>query len=111
MTYKIGDIVGMDEYTDAALWCRSNNATMKEIEPDENGRRFEIIEIPVPTPTHEDIEQERILYRQQHIDDKTIERSRKMANGTWTEKDEEAYLELDREVTEWIEENLPYPEE
>ena len=32
------------------------------------------------------------------------------ANGTWTEADEEAYLELDRQVTAWIEENLPYPE-
>ena len=36
-------------------------------------------------------------------------RSRKMANGSWTDKDEEAYLILDAEVTAWIEENLPYP--
>ena len=34
-----------------------------------------------------------------------------MANQTWTEEDERAYLDLDAEVTAWIEENLPYPEE
>lgn len=38
-------------------------------------------------------------------------RSRKMANGSWTDEDEQAYLALDTEVTAWIEENLPYPED
>ena len=50
-------------------------------------------------------------YRKEHIDSKTAMRSRKQANGTWTEEDEQAYLELDAEVTAWIEENLPYPED
>jgi hypothetical protein len=49
------------------------------------------------------------LYRQQNIDDKTLERLRKQANGTWTEEDERAYLELDEKVTKYIEENYPYP--
>lgn len=107
--YKIGDIVGLNEYKDASIWCRSNNATMEEIEKIDNNRRFEIVSIP--KPTFEDIDQARIQYRKEHIDDKTIARMRKMANETWTDKDEQAYLELDAEVTAWIEENLSYPEE
>ena len=75
-------------------------------------RQFEIIEIPAPPPpTWEDIDRARIEYRQEHIDDKTIARMRKTANGTWTEEDEQEYLALDAEITAWIEENLPYPEE
>ena len=63
-----------------------------------------------PAPTHDEIKELRKQYRQQHIDDNTAERSRRQANGTWTEADEEAYLALDAEVTAWIEENLPYPD-
>lgn len=62
-----------------------------------------------PAPTKEEVKQMRIEYRHSHIDDQTLERNRKMANGTWTEEDETAYLALDAEVTAWIEENLPYP--
>ena len=64
-----------------------------------------------PAPTHDEIKEQRKAYRQEHIDDATAERSRRQANGTWTDEDEQAYLELDAEVTAWIEENLPYPEE
>lgn len=75
-------------------------------------RRFEIYELPPPpAPTREDIKRERIDYRRVHIDDKTLERNRKIANSTWTEEDEAAYLALDAEVTAYIEENFPYPEE
>jgi len=53
--YKIGDIVCLNEYTDAAIWCRENNATLTEINPEEETRRFEIISIPEPpTPTEEE---------------------------------------------------------
>ena len=65
----------------------------------------------IPAPTYEEIDKAREDYRKEHIDSKTAMRSRKMANGTWTEEDEQAYLELDAEVTAWIEENLPYPVE
>lgn len=65
----------------------------------------------IPAPTYEEIDQARIEYRKTHIDDKTIARMRKTANGTWTDEDEQDYLALDAEVTAWIEENLPYPEE
>ena len=62
-----------------------------------------------PAPTKEEIKKLRIEYRREHIDDQTLERNRKMANGTWTEEDEATYLALDAEVTAYIEEHLPYP--
>lgn len=62
-----------------------------------------------PAPTKEEVKQMRKAYRHEHIDDNTAERSRKMANGTWTQEDEAAYLALDAEVTAYIEEHLPYP--
>ena len=111
MTYKIGDIVTEEEYTDAAIWCRENNATLEEIEPEGETRRFKIVEIPEHIPTHDEISQMRENYRKSHIDSKTSERSRRTANGTWTEEDEQAYLDLDAEVTAYIEEHYPYPEE
>lgn len=110
MTYKIGDIIYLDEnYSDAVAWCDENNATITEIEPDEKGRRFQIVEIEPYVPTHDDISKQREDYRKEHIDSKTAERSRRQANKTWTDEDEQAYLALDAEVTAWIEENLPYP--
>lgn len=111
MTYHIGDIVYEDEYTDAVDWCYNNNATMNEIEADQKGRRFQIVEIAPYIPTHEDIREQREQYRKTHIDSKTAERSRRQANGSWTEEDEQAYLALDAEVTAYIEEHYPYPEE
>lgn len=64
-----------------------------------------------PAPTYEEIDRAREEYRESHIDTRTKARVRKMANGTWTEEDEQSYLALDAEVTTWIEENLPYPVE
>jgi len=63
-----------------------------------------------PSPTWEEVDQERIQYRKTHIDDRTLARQRKQANGTWTPEDEQAYLALDAEVTAYIEEHFPYPE-
>lgn len=62
-----------------------------------------------PEPTYDEIKELRKKYRREHIDDATAERSRKMANGTWTEIDEQDYLDLDEEVTDYIEEHYPYP--
>lgn len=111
MTYKIGDIVYENEYTDAADWCNENNAVLVEIEPDKKGRRFQITAIEPYIPTYEDVDRMRVQYRHEHIDDKTIARMRKTANGTWTDEDEQEYLALDAEVTAYIEEHFPYPVE
>lgn len=62
-----------------------------------------------PAPTYEEVDAKRIQYRKAHIDDRTLARQRKQANGTWTEEDEQAYLALDAEVTAYIEEHFPYP--
>lgn len=110
MTYHIGDIIYLDEnYSDAVAWCDENNATIKEIEPDEKGRRFQIVAIEPYIPTHDDISRQREEYRKKKIDSKTTERSRRQANKTWTDEDEQAYLALDAEVTAYIEEHYPYP--
>lgn len=97
-----------EEYTEVAQWC--NESGQYYIIEDED--YYKVAPIPEPTPpTDEEIRQMRIKYRREHIDDQTAERSRKMANGTWTEEEEQAYLALDAEVTAYIEEHYPYNEE
>ena len=109
MTYHIGEIIDDTEYTPASEWCFENNATLTEVDPFGDVRRFRIDEIPPYVPSYDDIKQMRIQYRQEHIDNQTLERQRKQANGTWTEEDEQTYLALDAEVTSYIEEHYPYP--
>lgn len=96
---------------EVAEWCMNNEAYINEIKPMGDKRQFQIFAQEYPEPTHDDIARMREEYRKEHIDSKTLERQRKQANGTWTEEDEASYLQLDAEVTAWIEENLPYPEE
>jgi hypothetical protein len=96
-----------EEYTEVASWCNENGYHIED-----DGTYYKTVKNPEPLPpTDEQIRQMRIAYRREHIDDQTAERSRKMANGTWTAEDEAEYLALDAEVTAWIEENLPYNEE
>lgn len=64
-----------------------------------------------PKPTYDEISKMREEYRKEHIDSKTAMRSRKMANQTWTAEQEREYLDLDAEVTAYIEEHFPYPTE
>lgn len=97
-----------EEYTEVAEWC--NESGQYHIEP--VGKYYAVVANPEPLPpTYEEIKQMRINYRREHIDDQTAERSRKMANGTWTEEDEQDYLALDAEVTAYIEAHFPYPAE
>ena len=94
----------------AAFWCNSNNAMIIKVMDGDEFLYYEIVEIPTHEMTYEEVDDARKSYRQEHIDTKTIARARKMANGSWTDEDEQGYLALDAEVTAWIEENLPYPE-
>lgn len=95
-----------EEYSEVADWCNENGYTIED-----DGVYYKVVKLPEPTPpTDEQIKQMRINYRREHIDDQTAERSRKMANGTWTEEDEQKYLALDAEVTAYIEEHYPYNE-
>lgn len=98
-----------NEYSQVAEWCNENQQYTIE----DDGIYYKVVEIIIPEPTpptDEEIKRLRVLYRREHIDDQTAERSRKMANGTWTNEDEVAYLALDAEVTAYIEEHYPYNE-
>lgn len=98
----------LDEYKDVAQWCNENGGYMIV----EDGKYYKVVPIPTPLPpTYDEVKEQRAQYRREHIDDKTSERSRKMANGSWTEEDEQAYLALDAEVTAYIEAHFPYPAE
>ena len=98
----------LEEYAEVAQWCNESNKYTIE----DDGTYYKVVPLQEPLPpTKDEIKELRKEYRQHNIDDKTAERSRKMANGTWTDEDEQAYLALDAEVTAWIEENLPYPVE
>ena len=45
--YKVGDIFYLDsEYSKRADFCNNNGLMIAEINPDENGRRFQIQEVP-----------------------------------------------------------------
>jgi hypothetical protein len=91
-------------------WAVSDGFSEMEVEQAYNGSWYLQGYAPKkPEMTYDEVVEERVLYRQQNIDDKTLERLRKQANGTWTEEDERAYLELDEKVTKYIEENYPYP--
>lgn len=105
--YFIGQIFNGSYPPEAAIWCNSHNAFIEAL----GDRRYEIKEVVVPVPTREDIEEARIAYRRRHIDNETLRRMRKQANSTWTQEDETEYLALDAEVTAYIEEHFPYPEE
>lgn len=93
-----------EQYADLAVYCNDNDCHIED-----KGDYLESVPNEHPAPTYEEVDQMRIAYRKEHIDDKTIARMRKTANGTWTEEDEQAYLALDAEVTSYIEEHFPYP--
>jgi hypothetical protein len=97
-----------EEYSEVAEWCNESG----EYHIEEVGEYYMVVKNPEPLPpTYEEVDRMRVQYRKDHIDDKTIARMRKTANGTWTEEDEQAYLALDAEVTAYIESHFPYPSE
>lgn len=56
--YKLNDIFYDDtEYPARAKFCNDNGYMIKEIIPDENGRRFQIVEVPQPTQKELDLEE------------------------------------------------------
>lgn len=97
-----------EEYAEVAEWCNEN----QQYTIDSDDTYYFTVALPEPLPpTKEQVREMRAAYRRTHIDDQTAERSRKMANNTWTEDDETAYLALDAEVTAYVEEHFPYPVE
>lgn len=64
--YQVNEIFYFDnEYSARAKWCNQNGKVIVEIEPDENGRRFQIQEIPAPT--EEELKEMRIREIQQRL--------------------------------------------
>lgn len=97
-----------EEYSEVAEWCNEN----QQYSISEDEIYYMTVALPEPLPpTYEEVRQQRVAYRRAHIDDQTAERSRKQANGTWTDDDESTYLALDAEVTAYVEEHYPYPDE
>lgn len=109
MEYYDGQILkNAQEHKDFANWTNSHGNKFFDT-PNGDGT-YTVHKQPEPSaPTREDIEKARIEYRHEHIDDETLCRLRKQANGTWTQEMEDTYLALDAEVTAYIEEHLPYP--
>lgn len=95
-----------EQYAELAIYCNENDCHIED-----KGDYLESVQNIHPPLTRDEIKQQRKFYREANIDDNTAERSRRLANKTWTEEDEQAYLELDRQVTEYIEANFPYPTE
>jgi hypothetical protein len=54
--YHIGQIFDNDYPAEAAYWCDDNNCYIYEIDPLNGIRRFEIFEIPEPTPEEQEEE-------------------------------------------------------
>lgn len=50
---RLNDIFYEKDYKNVYNYVITNNYTIKEIEPDEHGRRFKIAEMPQPSPKEE----------------------------------------------------------
>jgi len=105
------EIIKSTPFEKVAKTWGSYETTKENIVYGYDGKRYLESECPEPPPpSHDEISKLREDYRKEHIDSKTAERSRKTANQTWTAEDERAYLDLDAEVTAYINEHFPYPD-
>lgn len=94
--YKVNEIFYIDDkYTERAEFCNNNNLIIVEIEPDENGRRFQIQEAPLPTE-RELAEQEIAKLKQKLFD--SDYKAIKFAEGLFTT---EEYAEIKAQRQAW----------
>lgn len=102
--FEINSIFYYDEeYSKRAEFCNQNNCYIKEIAPDENGRRFQIVEMPKPTT--EDILN--TLRTRRETECFTIINRGVLWYNTLTE---EQRLELDKWYKEWLDVTDKYVE-
>lgn len=74
--FKIGDKLTRENYTQGAIWCRKNNATINE--------SWVIVEIP--EPTEEELKQARIVELKQNLADADYW-GQKYLDGEYTEEE------------------------
>lgn len=111
--YNIGDIVNIEEYTNAALWCTDNKSTLIEIESSSKDRLFKIVEIQKHIPTYEEQRQNRAEAYRIEKDPITCQ----ILSLREEEQTEEVIAEIEQlkqersAIVEEIKQRYPYPEE
>lgn len=136
---KIGDIIKVENYSEAVKWCNDNNAKLEEIEPiwenvkiqesgfvDDEGdyiileeehfekqeiRRFKIVENSIHKPTNEEISQRRENAYIERTDPLTLRKLRKQALGEWTTENEKEYVAQIQAISAQIASEFPYNSE
>lgn len=104
--FNIGDIVTEENYTEAAIWCRENNATIEQ-----QGNLYVIVEVPEPpAPTYEDVKKIRASLYRDEVDPLMAEYTRKKTFNLFEEGEEESLLRRIENKVEEIKNNNPYPE-
>ena len=112
-----------EEFNQAAIWCRQNDATFDElIERRKDGMRYfkinekpkELTEVePEEEPLTLEEKNEEIRKTRQDLynfltDQLTLRKLRKQAIGMWTEDEEQNYIEEMKKISQQIEEENPY---
>lgn len=98
--FKIGDKLTKENYTQGAIWCNNNNATINE--------DWVIVEIPKYEPTNEDISKMRQSAYAERTDPLTLRKMRKIALNEWTEEDESEYVANIQAISKEIKNEYPY---
>lgn len=94
--YKINDIFYEDEeYSLRAEFCNQNNLVIVEIEPDENGRRFQIVEVTYSEKDLATAELGKLELWFAEYDKQTIQYQRSVRLGIEFDKD---MAELDKQA-------------
>lgn len=133
---ELGTIFSMNEYPLGYDFAMANGYTIKEVNSkqenvekeieytDEKGnistryetvvetvRYFQIVEVPVYTPTNDDILNMRQGAYSERTDPLTLRKLRKQALGEWTTEDEKEYVAQIQAISKQIEVEFPYNSE
>lgn len=105
---ELGMVFTEEQYEEAFKFVNENGYTIEEIEPKGEVRRFKIVEIPIYTPTNEDISNMRQNAYIERTDPLTLRKLRKQALNDWTSEDEKEYVAQIKAISEQIEKEFPY---
>lgn len=105
---ELGTIFTLEEYDEAFKFVDENGYTIEEIEPKGEVRRFKIVEIPIYTPTNEDISNMRSQAYIERTDPLTLRKLRKQALNEWTDEEEQTYISQITNISKEIEKEFPY---